>query len=68
LSRLAQSVLATAPVFAGDYVFSTTNGHKHIQALSKIKQKLDDAAGVFDWRYHDIRRTVATAFGEHPTR
>lgn len=65
LSRLAQSVLATAPGLAGDYVFSTTNGRKHIQAMSKIKRKLDDAAGVTDWRYHDIRRTVATAFGEH---
>ncbi|MDZ7670232.1 MAG: integrase family protein [Gammaproteobacteria bacterium] len=65
LSTLAMELLSVAPSLEGDFVFSTTNGHKHIQALSKIKRKLDDASGVKDWRYHDIRRTVATAFGEH---
>jgi hypothetical protein len=43
---------------------SATAGHKYIQSLSKIKRRLDRLSEVVDWRYHDIRRTVATAFGD----
>ncbi len=65
LSSLALDVLADCPTFKGDYVFSTTAGKKHIQAFSKIKADIDRRSQVEAWRFHDIRRTVATAFGEY---
>jgi site-specific recombinase XerC len=64
ISPLARRLLDDCPRLQGDYVFSTTAGRKHIQSLSKIKRRLDQMSGVVDWRYHDIRRTVATAFGD----
>jgi integrase len=64
LSTLAQALLESCPALTGPYVFSTTDGLKHIQSLSKIKCRLDDRSGVTNWRYHDIRRTVATCFGD----
>jgi integrase len=64
LSPLARRLLDGCPPLPGDYVFSTTGGRKHIQSLSKIKRRLDRLSEVADWRYHDIRRTVATAFGD----
>lgn len=64
LSSLALEILIASPRFAGDYVFSTTAGDKPIAALSQAKLKIDALSGVTNWRYHDIRRTVATVFGE----
>jgi hypothetical protein len=64
LSPFACRLLDDCPRLPGAYVFSTTEGHKYIQSLSKIKRRLDRMSGVGDWRYHDIRRTVATAFGD----
>lgn len=66
LSTLAMDVLATIPRFEGPYVFTTTAGEKPISGFSKGKARLDKLSGVTtDWRFHDIRRTVATGFGEH---
>jgi hypothetical protein len=36
----------------------------HARPFAKIKRRLDRLSEVVDWRYHDIRRTVATAFGD----
>lgn len=65
LSTLALELLDAAPRFEGPYVFSTTAGDRPISGFSKAKARLDAASGVTGWRFHDIRRTVSTAFGEH---
>jgi integrase len=52
--------LAGVPRIAGsDYVF-TLNGQKPITGWSRAKHMLDAAAGVSNWRLHDLRRTMAT--------
>lgn len=66
LSALALELLEKTPRFLdGGYVFSTQGGAKPVRGLSKFKARLDKESGVKDWRFHDIRRTVSTAFGEH---
>ena len=47
----------------GDYLFST-NGRSRIQAFARFKERLDEKSGVKEWRFHDIRRTVATRLQE----
>jgi integrase len=66
LTDLAMDVLAACPKFdAGDYVFSYTSGRKAVQAFSAIKATVDAKSKAKNWRFHDVRRTVATVFGEH---
>ncbi|AQA00603.1 hypothetical protein BWQ93_01680 [Sphingopyxis sp. QXT-31] len=51
------------------YVLTTDGGKSHVSGYSKAKRKLDgeiadliedDAAPVLPWRFHDLRRSVAT--------
>jgi len=42
----------------GDFVFSLSGGRRALNSPNKMKQKMDLASGVSDWRNHDIRRTV----------
>jgi integrase len=44
---------------ANNLIFTTT-GSTPISGFSKIKNQLDEASGVTDWRIHDLRRTCAT--------
>jgi integrase len=60
LSPLAMEVLNVLPRFAGNYVFSTTGGTRPISGYSKIKNRVDKLAGIEDWRFHDLRRTLGT--------
>ncbi len=60
LSAAGRALLDSLPRLAGsDYVF-TVNGHKHITAWSRAKDKIDAAAKIPEWRLHDFRRVVAT--------
>jgi integrase len=53
-------VLRALPRFINsDYVFTTT-GRTPISGLGRAKSRLAFAAGVADWRTHDLRRTVAS--------
>lgn len=36
----------------------------HVPSLNHMKAKLDKAAGLDDWRYHDLRHTFATNMAE----
>jgi integrase len=36
----------------------TTNGIRPISGFSKAKIRIDQESGVFDWRLHDLRRTL----------
>lgn len=64
LSKLALNILQQCPRFEDPYVFSTRAGQVPISGYSKAKRLLDSHAHVPDWRFHDIRRTSATLFGE----
>jgi len=60
LSPLAVEVLKATPE-TGTYVISSgVRGDKPVSGFSKAKLLLDKHSGVTDWRFHDIRRTVAT--------
>ncbi len=74
LSDMALDILAPLPRLtdgagvASPYVF-TTNGRSPVSGFSKAKMILDremGAAGASlpEWRFHDLRRTVATHMGD----
>lgn len=64
LSSLAMDTLAGVPILnSSDYVFPARgNPNKHLSGYKFVKQKLDQASGVQDWRLHDIRRTCSSNF------
>jgi integrase len=62
LSRQALDILRSIPRFLGsDYVFTST-GRTPISGFGRFKDRLDTFVGLDaeDWRFHDVRRTVAT--------
>lgn len=64
LSTLARSIIDDMDD-AGEFVFSTVaKGAKAVNGFSKAKAELDRVSEVADWRFHDIRRTVATGMAE----
>jgi integrase len=65
LSTLSLEILDKIPRFEGPYVFSTRAGEIPVRGFSKAKKLLDEKSKVTGWRFHDIRRTVSTMFGEH---
>jgi integrase len=64
LAKPAQSIIAAIPRIADcPYVF-TTNGKAPVSIGSKVKNRLDEAMGVWGWRVHDLRRTAVTGMAE----
>lgn len=60
LSTPVVDLLRSLPRFVNcDLVFTTT-GITPISGLGKVKERLDAALGVSDWRFHDLRRTAAS--------
>ena len=47
----------------GEFVFSTT-GTTPVSGFSKAKQRCDRLSGVVGWRFHDLRRTVASGMAK----
>jgi len=60
LPQIAQIKLDTIKHTDGPFLISTTNGLKPISGFSKLKKQVDVLSGVSDWRFHDIRRGIAT--------
>jgi integrase len=62
LAPLALDILKSMPRFLNSDLVFTTNGKTPISGFGRLKQRLDIAVGLDaeDWRFHDIRRTVAT--------
>lgn len=76
LIPLSQQVIAELDVLAGSaswprkgFVLTTDGGKSRVSGFSRCKRKLDeqvrdlvedDAAPVTPWRFHDLRRSVAT--------
>lgn len=62
LTPLAIFILKSVPrFFDSDLVFTTT-GTSPISGFGRLKERLDIAVGLDaeDWRFHDLRRTMAT--------
>ncbi|WP_416897252.1 MAG: tyrosine-type recombinase/integrase [Minwuia sp.] len=47
------------------YLFSGKTGHRPFSGFSKVKQSLDRSSKVRNWRWHDLRRTMATWLSEN---
>jgi integrase len=59
LSTAAQKIITSAPVLAGDYVFSAT-GEYPLGDFANRKEAFDKACGVVGYTVHDLRRTART--------
>jgi integrase len=73
LPPLALEILRALPVYAGPFVFSTTNGRRPISGFSKFEARLRarinalaGEAGVPHFMTHDIRRTMRTNLSALP--
>jgi integrase len=60
LSGIALKIIATIPRVSDELVFPARGRDNVISGFSKWKVQLDDAAGIGEWRTHDLRRTAAT--------
>jgi integrase len=65
LSKIAHDLISSLPQNNGEYVFSTTGGRRPIAGFSKMKNRIVAFVEFNDWRFHDLRRTIATALEEH---
>ncbi|WP_027834871.1 tyrosine-type recombinase/integrase [Maritalea myrionectae] len=66
LPKLALDILNSIPRFLNsDYVFTTT-GTSPISGFGRLKRRLDEHVGLDapGWRFHDLRRTMATGMAE----
>ena len=59
LSPPAQAIIKSAPRYAGDGVCLPRRAGA-FSGCTKAKAGLDRDSGVKDWRFHDLRRTMAT--------
>ncbi len=62
LAPLAIDILKSVPRFLDSDLVFTTNGKTPISGFGRLKERLDGAVGLEaeDWRFHDLRRTMAT--------
>ena len=60
LPKVAQTQVEELGYLDGPYIVSNTAGMKPISGFSKLKKKVDALSGISDWRFHDIRRGMAT--------
>lgn len=62
LAPLAIDILKSVPRFLDSDLVFTTNGKTPISGFGRLKERLDVTVGLDaeDWRFHDLRRTMAT--------
>ncbi len=62
LAPLAIFILKSVPKFLDSDLVFTTTGTSPISGFGRFKERLDVAVGrnAEDWRFHDLRRTMAT--------
>jgi integrase len=61
LSKQALDIVKRMPrIGDGDLVFTVT-GKRPAEHFDRSKNEFDERVGFSDWRWHDIRRTVATS-------
>lgn len=65
LSRQAKAIVDELLQAEGEYLLSSGRiGDGPINGFSKAKVRLDHLSGVSDWRFHDLRASVATNLGK----
>lgn len=65
LSRQAKAIVDDLLKNEGEFLLATGRiGDAPINGFSKAKAQIDKASGVTDWRFHDLRRSVATNIGK----
>jgi len=64
LSPMATHVIASIPRVSDELVLPARGRENIISGFSKWKLRLDEAAGIADWRIHDLRRTAATGMAK----
>lgn len=60
LAPLVVEMLKATPRFLGSDLVFTSNGRTAVSGFGRAKRRLDTAVQSEDWRFHDLRRTVAT--------
>lgn len=60
LSPPVIEILENLPRFARSDLVFTTTGKTGVSGWGKVVDRLNDEAGVHDWRLHDLRRTAAS--------
>ena len=60
LTPLARDIIRNVPRVDGSDFVLTCTGRNPVDGHGVIKKALDEASGVTDWVWHDLRRTVAT--------
>ena len=61
LSKQAQELIDQLLEQDGEFLIKTgRTGDKPVNGFSKAKAQMDRLSGVTDWKFHDLRRTVAT--------
>lgn len=60
LAPFAVELLRSMPRFLNSDLVFTTTGTTPISGFGRLKDRLDAQMAVTDWRFHDLRRTVAT--------
>jgi integrase len=64
LTPMVVEMLAAVPRLDESDLIFTTNGKTPVSGFSKAKCRLDELAGVRDWRLHDLRRTATTGMAK----
>jgi integrase len=65
LAPMALDLIKSLPRFEGPFVFSFWGGGRPVAGIAAMKRALDEASGLKGWRLHDVRRSFATALGDH---
>ncbi|MGH1407496.1 MAG: tyrosine-type recombinase/integrase [Rhodomicrobiaceae bacterium] len=62
LTNSSVALINKTPYLHNELLFPAqkTNADRPVSGISKFKARLDEVSQVFDWRMHDLRRTVAT--------
>jgi integrase len=60
LAPLAISILDGLPRFLNSKLLFTTTGATPVSGFGRLKWRLEKEVGGTNWRFHDLRRTVAT--------
>ncbi len=62
LTNSSVALINKIPYLHNELLFPAqkTNADRPVSGISKFKARLDEVSQVFDWRMHDLRRTVAT--------
>ena len=65
VTPMIRAILEAVPRLHDTYVFPARDRDTPYSGYSKGKRGLDRAAGVTDWRIHDLRRSAATRIASH---